>query len=85
VCVVPQVLPGGRIPADGQLVVGSSYINEAMITGESQPVWKQKGDTLIGGTINTGTPHWLTGQYGVPAVCASVNLFHKMSMPPYLQ
>lgn len=49
-----QVLPGGRIPADGHLVVGSSYINEAMITGESQPVWKQKGDTLIGGTINTG-------------------------------
>lgn len=47
------MLPGGRIPADGQLVVGSSYINEAMITGESQPVLKQKGDALIGGTINT--------------------------------
>lgn len=49
-----QVLPGGRIPADGSLVVGSSYINEAMITGESQPVMKQRGDALIGGTINTG-------------------------------
>jgi hypothetical protein len=52
--VSTQVLPGGRIPADGQLVVGSSYINEAMITGESQPVMKGKGDALIGGTINTG-------------------------------
>jgi P-type E1-E2 ATPase len=49
-----QVLPGGRIPADGALVVGCSYINEAMITGESQPVLKQQGDPLIGGTINTG-------------------------------
>lgn len=53
-CVLLQVLPGGRIPADGELVVGSSYINEAMITGESQPVMKRKGDALIGGTINTG-------------------------------
>jgi hypothetical protein len=52
--VVFQVLPGSRIPADGTLLVGSSYINEAMITGESQPVWKDKGDVLIGGTINTG-------------------------------
>jgi P-type E1-E2 ATPase len=62
-CLLLQVLPGGRIPADGQLVVGSSYINEAMITGESQPVLKRKGDALIGGTINTGKswpPHACT-------------------------
>lgn len=52
--VTLQVLPGGRIPADGELLIGSSYINESMISGESQPVLRQKGDPLIGGTINTG-------------------------------
>lgn len=49
-----QVLPGGRIPADGELLIGSSYINESMISGESAPVLRSKGDPLIGGTINTG-------------------------------
>eukprot|EP00775_Hariotina_reticulata_P005342 gene5342-5579_t len=49
-----KVLPGGRIPADGEMLLGVSYINEAMITGEAQPVLRQAGDALIGGTINTG-------------------------------
>eukprot|EP00882_Tetradesmus_deserticola_P007169 GHRQ01007548.1.p1 GENE.GHRQ01007548.1~~GHRQ01007548.1.p1 ORF type:complete len:744 (+),score=290.70 GHRQ01007548.1:392-2623(+) len=49
-----KVLPGGRIPADGELLHGCSYINESMISGESAPVLRQKGDALIGGTINTG-------------------------------
>lgn len=49
-----KVLPGGRIPADGELLHGSSYINESMISGESAPVLRQAGDALIGGTINTG-------------------------------
>eukprot|EP00879_Flechtneria_rotunda_P007448 GHRR01007813.1.p1 GENE.GHRR01007813.1~~GHRR01007813.1.p1 ORF type:complete len:490 (+),score=138.59 GHRR01007813.1:1423-2892(+) len=49
-----KVLPGGRIPADGEIVMGASYINEAMITGESQPVLRSRGDSVIGGTINTG-------------------------------
>lgn len=48
------MLPGGKIPADGELVEGQSYINEAMITGESEPVLRSPGDPLIGGTINTG-------------------------------
>ncbi len=51
---VLRVLPGAKVPADGLVVEGSSYINEAMITGESEPVLRCKGEQLIGGTINTG-------------------------------
>ncbi len=45
------VRPGASIPADGQVVEGSSDVNEAMITGESKPVRKEPGATVIGGTI----------------------------------
>lgn len=46
------VRPGASIPADGEIVEGQSALNEAMITGESQPVDKQPGDRVIGGTVN---------------------------------
>jgi Cu2+-exporting ATPase len=46
------VRPGGSIPADGQVEEGHSDVNEAMITGESKPVEKNPGDSVIGGTIN---------------------------------
>ncbi len=46
------VRPGASVPADGEVVDGQSDLNEAMITGESQPVEKQPGDAVIGGTIN---------------------------------
>ncbi len=46
------VRPGASVPADGQIVEGQSELNEAMITGESQPVEKTEGDKVIGGTIN---------------------------------
>jgi len=46
------VRPGASIPADGEIVEGESMLNEAMITGESQPVSKSEGDEVIGGTIN---------------------------------
>lgn len=46
------VKPGGKIPADGVLTEGGSSVNEAMITGESLPVEKNSGDSVIGGTIN---------------------------------
>ncbi len=48
-----RVKPGGQIPVDGEVVEGDSYVDEAVITGESVPVHKQIGDTLIGATINT--------------------------------
>ena len=44
-----QVLPGARVPADGEVVVGSSYVDESMITGEPAPVAKRSGDPLISG------------------------------------
>lgn len=46
------VRPGGSVPADGEVVEGSSDVNEAMITGESRPVKKSTGDRVIAGTIN---------------------------------
>ncbi len=46
------VRPGASIPADGVVADGNSSVNEAMITGESQPVDKSTGDVVIGGTVN---------------------------------
>lgn len=50
---VLTVRPGEHIPVDGVMVDGSSSIDESMLTGESLPVDKQLGDTVIGGTLNT--------------------------------
>jgi len=46
------VKPGEKIPADGDIAKGSTSINESMLTGESKPVEKEKGDSVIGGSIN---------------------------------
>jgi len=47
------IKPAGRIPVDGVLVEGSSYIDESMVTGEPMPAEKSVGDTVVAGTINT--------------------------------
>lgn len=46
------VKPGEKIPADGDVVGGESSVNESMLTGESNPVNKKPGATVIGGAIN---------------------------------
>ncbi|MGA9086544.1 MAG: heavy metal translocating P-type ATPase [Methanoregula sp.] len=45
--------PGSRIPVDGEVVAGESYVDEAMITGEPVPLLKAKGSRVVGGTIST--------------------------------
>jgi len=49
---VVKVLPGSRIPTDGYIVHGNSYIDESMITGESIPKHRTKGEFLFGSTLN---------------------------------
>jgi len=49
---VVLVHPGQGIPADGVIQVGTSAVNESMITGESRPVDKKPGDRVIAGTVN---------------------------------
>ena len=47
-----EVRPGEKIPVDGQVISGDSYVNEAMITGEAEPVHKRADNKVVGGTIN---------------------------------
>ncbi|ADU65652.1 copper-translocating P-type ATPase [Desulfurispirillum indicum S5] len=55
------VRPGERIPVDGMVVDGSSYVDESMISGEPLPVHKETGSEVIGGTVNT------TGSFRIKA------------------
>lgn len=49
---VVLVKPGEKVPVDGVVTEGETSVNEAMVTGESNPVEKRKGSQVIGGTIN---------------------------------
>lgn len=70
---VIRVRPGEKIPVDGILLEGESAIDESMITGESIPVEKQKGDTVVGATMNkTGTFTYKASKIGQDTMLAQI-------------
>ncbi|MDQ4098469.1 MAG: heavy metal translocating P-type ATPase, partial [Actinomycetota bacterium] len=50
---VVLVRPGGRVPADGEIIEGRADLDESMVTGESRPVAKGPGDSVVAGTVAT--------------------------------
>lgn len=67
------VRPGERLPVDGVVVTGSSYVDESMITGESVPVHKGEGAGVVGGTINrTGSFRFEARAVGADTVLARI-------------
>ncbi len=68
-----QVRPGERIPVDGMVTEGSSYVDESMITGEPIPVEKGADDEVVGGTINkTGAFTFRATKVGADTVLAQI-------------
>ena len=47
------IRPGERVPLDGEVVDGASFVDQSMLTGEPEPVRRNVGDEVVGGTINT--------------------------------
>jgi len=67
------IKPGQKIPTDGEIISGASAIDESMITGESLPVDKKVGDTVIGATINKqGSLQVRTTQVGSATLLAQI-------------
>jgi P-type Cu+ transporter len=67
------VRPGERIPVDGDVLAGESAVDESMLTGESFPVAKKPGDSVIGGTINrTGAFRYRATTLGADSVLARI-------------
>jgi len=65
--------PGERIPVDGLVEKGESNVDESMLTGESLPVFKIKGDTLYAGTLNTtGTMNFRADKVGLDTVLSRI-------------
>ena len=70
---VVLVRPGEKIPVDGEVLDGSSTIDESMVTGESVPVKKQPGDEVIGATINkSGSFKFRASRVGKDTVLAQI-------------
>ncbi len=70
---VIQVRPGEKVPVDGVIVEGSSAVDESMLTGESLPVSKKKGDEVIGATINkTGAFKFRATKVGKDTALANI-------------
>lgn len=68
-----RVRPGEKIPVDGIIIEGESSVDESMITGESIPVDKTKGDTVVGATINkNGTFTYQATKVGADTMLAQI-------------
>ena len=68
-----RVRPGDGIPVDGEALEGSTAVDESMVTGESMPVAKARGDKLIGGTMNgTGALVMRADKVGADTVLARI-------------
>jgi P-type Cu+ transporter len=67
------VRPGERIPADGAILEGSSYVDESMLTGEPVPVFRGPGDRVIGATMNrNGAFHFSVMRVGADTVLSQI-------------
>ncbi len=67
------VRPGERLPVDGEVVAGSSFVDESMITGEPIPVQKGAGDAVVGGTVNkTGAFRFRATKVGADTLLAQI-------------
>ena len=70
---VVVVRPGEKLPVDGEVVAGSSAVDESMVTGEPIPVTKRPGDVVIGATINsTGSFQYVATKVGADTMLAQI-------------
>jgi len=70
---IVMIRPGDKIPVDGVLIEGESNVDESMITGESLPVKKEGGSTVVGATINkTGTFKFRATKVGADTALAQI-------------
>jgi Cu2+-exporting ATPase len=68
-----KIKPGEKIPVDGEIIIGKSFVDESMITGEPIPVEKTEGAHVIGGTINgTGTFQMKAQKVGSDTLLAQI-------------
>src|SRR5579884_3336323 len=67
------IRPGNKIPVDGQVIEGASLVDESMLTGESMPVSKAPGETVIGATINkSGSFRYRATKVGADTALAQI-------------
>lgn len=67
------IRPGNKIPVDGTVLEGASAVDQSMLTGESMPVEKKSGDTVIGATINkSGTFRYQATKVGADTALAQI-------------